>query len=130
MNEQNDKYLCEKYPKIFSGRNGDPKETLMCFGFCHDDGWLNIIDNLCKEIQDYCDLKNKQEYVEFQVIAIQVKQKWGGLRFYVSSGDDYIYKLITKAEQDSYKICEICGNPGELKETGCWITLCESCVLK
>jgi hypothetical protein len=59
--------------------------------------------------------------------AAQVKEKFGGLRFYMTSGSDEIYDLINKAEVLSRKTCEECGQPGE-EGAGSWIrTLCESC---
>ena len=48
MNEELDKQLCEKYPKIFKMRNASMQETCMCWGFEHGDGWFDIIDAACK----------------------------------------------------------------------------------
>ena len=59
--------------------------------------------------------------------AAQVKEKFGGLRFYMTHGDDEIYKLVNEAEALSYKICEGCGKPAE-KRDGHWIyTSCDDC---
>ena len=59
------------------------------------------------------------------VIAIQVKEKFGGLRFYYSGGDDYIRGIVSMAECMSYRTCEVCGSPGTSNNEG-WIrTLCE-----
>lgn len=56
----------------------------------------------------------------------QVKEKFGGLRFYINSGTDEIYERISKAENDSYEICERTGNPGKLRQDiGWWTTLCD-----
>lgn len=55
----------------------------------------------------------------------QVKEKFGGLRFYIGAGNDQIWRLIGQAESVSYTICEQCGEPGELHETGWWRTLCK-----
>ena len=57
--------------------------------------------------------------------VLQVKEKFGGLRFYIAAGNKEIWKRITKAENESYEICEQCGEPGELHQTGWWRTLCE-----
>lgn len=60
-----------------------------------------------------------------QVVAIQVKEKFGGLRFYYSGGDEYIRGLEKMAEAMSYRTCEKCGAPGKPTEGG-WIrTLCD-----
>jgi hypothetical protein len=102
----------------------------MCYGFCHGDGWYNIIDNLCEGIQTYCDEKKATDDPEFQVVAVQVKEKFGGLRFYVNGGDEHIYKLIHASEEESYKTCEDCGSPGKLDRSGWWSTTCEPCLQK
>ena len=63
----------------------------------------------------------------YQVVAQQVKSKFGGLRFYYSGGDDYIRGLVDLAESLSYHICEECGKMDEtVGHTQGWIiTLCK-----
>ena len=127
MSPELDERLCQKYPLIFQGRtDGDPRRTLMCYGFCHGDGWFNIIENLSAKIQTYCDEK-KSQGEDFQVVAVQVKEKFGGLRFYVDGGDEYTNGLIRAAEDASYETCEDCGVPGTLRKGGWWATLCDKC---
>jgi hypothetical protein len=56
----------------------------------------------------------------------QVKEKFGGLRFYINSGSDEVHKRISKAENDSYEICEVTGKPGKLRnDIGWYTTLCD-----
>jgi len=137
MKKDLDNLLCERYPKIFKMRNASMQETCMCWGFEHGDGWFDIINSACKNIQHHTDLKRKQEpYAsmsdeEFeeshQPIAAQVKEKFGGLRFYVDNADDYTSGVIAMAESISYRTCETCGAPGKQTGRG-WIrTLCENC---
>jgi len=135
MTEERDKALCAKYPKIFRNRRGDPRQTLMCFGFEHDDGWYDIIDTLCNTIQHHLDWKRgsdrfkgmpDEEWDEgHQTVAVQVKEKWGGLRFYVNSSDDYIDGAIALAESLSLRTCEQCGAPGKPRGGGWVRTLCD-----
>ena len=54
MNDELDKKLCEKYPKIFAERNLSETETCMCWGF-PGDGWYHLIDELCFCIQYHID---------------------------------------------------------------------------
>ena len=54
-------------------------------------------------------------------VAIQVKEKFGGLRFYIAGGNDEHYALINFAESLSYNTCEVCGKPGKANRDG-WIT--------
>lgn len=59
--------------------------------------------------------------------ALQVKTKYGGLRFYMTHGTDEIFELIDEAEDKSYEICELCGEKGKPRDIG-WIwTLCDKC---
>jgi len=84
--------------------------------FSVDQGWYPLIKDL---IDDLIKLGwNKQ--------VCQVKEKFGGLRFYINEGSEEIYKRITKAENDSYTICEVTGKPGELRNDMSWYTtLCD-----
>jgi hypothetical protein len=57
--------------------------------------------------------------------VLQVKEKFGGLRFYPGSVSDECHDRIMEAESESYKICEECGAPGVMRGGG-WIkTLCD-----
>ena len=125
MNLELDKQLCEKYPKIFADRNKPMTETCMCWGFDCGDGWFGIIDLLCGEIQNHIDWKNRDKEVVHQVVAEQVKEKFGTLRFYTRGGDDYIDGMITMAEAMSGITCETCGKPGQRYGDGWVRTLCE-----
>lgn len=58
----------------------------------------------------------------------QIKEKFGGLRFYFSGGDDYIYGMVSFAESLSYQICETCGTTIGVGQTKGWIhTICYHC---
>jgi hypothetical protein len=61
----------------------------------------------------------------------QVKEKFGGLRFYINEGSNEIYDRINIAEKESYTICEKTGKPGELRtDIGWWSTLSDEEYLK
>jgi len=117
--------LVEKYPKIFCNYGGDKKETCMHWGFEHGDGWYNLLDVLCGNIQSHIDFMG----VLPQVVTTQVKEKFGGLRFYINGGDDYISGMISMTESMSYYICEKCGSTDDVAQTRGWInTLCKKCM--
>lgn len=60
--------------------------------------------------------------------VIQVKEKFGTLRFYVELSPPWYDELIEKMEWASAYICEQCGKPGKLREDRSWIlTLCDEC---
>ena len=154
MRKELDEKLCENYPLIFRDRNGDMSKTCMVWGFECRDGWFNILDAMCLNIQNHIENVEDQikwahkwndrvndpnhEWTAFverkerpipepveQVVATQVKEKFGGLRFYYNGGDDHILGIVNMAESMSYRTCEECGAPAKSNNEG-WIrTLCE-----
>jgi hypothetical protein len=61
-----------------------------------------------------------------QVVAVQVKEKFGELRFYYDGGDSTIDGMVQMAEAMSYVTCEECGSPGKSSRDG-WIrVLCDT----
>jgi len=148
MNEENDNYLCVTYPKMFVNRNSPMTETCMCWGFECGNGWFNIINQLCQNIQHHIDwsIQNNEQDLKYneenpdklktvrpicnQVTVDQVKEKFGTLRFYYTGGDDYIRGLASMAESMSGVTCEECGNLASTNypEPGGWIsTICDPC---
>lgn len=143
MKKELDEALCSKYPKIFKDRHGDMKETLMCWGFECGDGWYKILDSLCGQIQHHIDWSHKNKEFDLkwnrehpdeprevrepvtQVVAVQIKEKFGGLRFYYDGGDDQIFGMVRMAESWAANTCEECGESGTMRSGG-WIrTLCD-----
>jgi hypothetical protein len=94
-------------------------------------GWWHIIESLCRQIQHHMDWKNEQ-HARYgrgeacpQVTVAQIKEKFGGLRFYYDGGDDTIDGMVRMAESWAGQTCEECGVPGE-RRSGGWIkTLCD-----
>ena len=166
MNQELDKKLCTKYPLIFANRHGSVMETLMCWGFDCGDGWYDLLEILSEAltytyttsievdeedgkiigIKPY-EWNNEKPRYFYQVepptvIATQVKEKFGSLRFYYQLEfsetnkalsekyaelkevnkryADYIDGTIHFAETASYFTCEKTGKKGELMVRGGW----------
>ena len=132
MKPELDELLCQRYPKIFANRHGDPKQTLMCWGFECGDGWYNIINQLCANIQHHVDWaqEQKEKYGRgegcTQVVAVQIKEKFGTLRFYTNGGNEQIYGMIRMAESMSAVTCEECGAPGTRRGRAWIYTACDA----
>ncbi len=124
MKQELDEALCAKYPEIFANRHGDMQTTAMCWGFDCGDGWYDLIDHLCGEIQHH--LKKNAKPNTPQFVASQVKEKFGTLRFYGSGGDDKIDAFVWFAESFSGRICETCGAPGKSRGSGWLYTACDA----
>jgi hypothetical protein len=58
-------------------------------------------------------------------VAVQVKEKFGGLRFYVQAATKEHYNYISFAESMSYRTCESCGADGKTYTDGWHRTLCD-----
>ena len=125
--------LRAKYPSLFANR-------------CEisvDEGWFSILDALCSGIVHH--LQHNKNVIDFakrkhateptitssipdlipDVQIVQIKEKFGTLRFYFHDGDDYIRGAAAFAEDMSALTCEVCGHPGKARGGG-WIkTLCE-----
>ena len=161
MKDGLDSALVAKYPLIFRDRNGNMKDTAMCWGLECGDGWYNIIDVLCGLLtSDYSQAQSRYDFIKDRVgekmygitngygdaitqgeidlrkqimeeeaskvpVAVQVKEKFGGLRFYVQAATDKHYQYISFAESMSYRTCEECGAPGKTYTDGWHRTLCD-----
>ena len=210
MNKENTMKLVRRFPVLYQDFYSDMRETCMCWGFSHGDGWFDIIWQLSLAIEEelgyswlqerwflfakkysrkWNDLIYKLSPVrerkfhfegsrdetgdpihrvedsidpppwdekiaqflfgktakigkcEVDRIAlkklrwdpqtgfavVQVKEKFGGLRYYINAGNDRIYNLITLAERLANVTCENCGRLGKERPGG-WIqTLCDAC---
>jgi len=93
-------------------------------------GWRPIIEAMCKDIAAI----DKDSRVR----VLQVKEKFGGLRFYFTIDgvktvtDDPMWKslneIVAAGEDLASKTCEYCGKPGSPSSVGGWAkTLCETC---
>lgn len=86
------------------------------------DGWNDIIYHLCEKIEA---IAIREEPSEFQ--ASQIKEKYGSLRFYMSSETNAMSALIDDAQRLSRETCEVCGKAGStiIDAVGWLTTACE-----
>lgn len=112
--------LREKYPAIFS------KKCEISVG----EGWIPTLDRMCNLIQRHKDMNDHMGYT--QVVAVQVKQKYGGLRFYYNSEPQvhlndntrwsdwrsWVDGVISMTEAMCRITCENCGAPGKGRVSG------------
>jgi hypothetical protein len=118
--------LQKDFPQIFQDLYGDMRVTCMAWGVATGDGWYELIYKLCDDIMKI------GPGPDFK--AAQIKEKFGGLRFYTEGHPQdeekskAIHKLIGQAENDSYTVCENCGSNEDITVEGAWIqTLCKYC---
>lgn len=114
--EQFAKSMEEKFPKMFVNKYG---------GFAVGKGWYPILEKLCANIQQHIDWRNRETEVVPQVVVEQIKEKFGGLRFYYQGGDDEISGMVRMAEAWADVACEDCGGIGKRRNGGWVRTLCD-----
>ena len=106
--------------------NNELKEPFELFGIECGRGWYDIINPLFDYIAEY-NKKNPDNKIK----VLQVKEKFGELRFYISHGDKTLYDMIDKAEKESWETCESCGSRDNVIHTEGWIwTVCKDCLQK
>jgi len=114
-NETLKEKITKDFPEIYSD----------CFdyNFSIGEGWYKIVYDLTEAINN----------INKNVKVLQVKEKFGELRFYISIPNEEavneIYVLIRKAMGESSKTCEFCGTKKNITTEGkFWIkTLCNKC---
>ena len=81
-------------------------------------GWRNAFGiQMCKEIK----VALKKNHYLYKYRIMQIKEKFGSLRWYDAGAPSEVYDIIDKYEDISYKTCIVCGKPAELISSG-WIS--------
>ncbi len=95
----------------WTGKPANKEAVVSCVG----PGWKSLVETLIDDLFK----------VGWNGNIIQVKEKFGTLRFYIGEGSDEMFDLIYKAEDTSKTICEVCGVPGKLRTDGWMKVLCD-----
>lgn len=118
MRKELDDLLCALAPKLYAQRNMPASQTCMCWGF-PGDGWFGLLLEASVAL----------EALNLRIQAVQVKEKFGTLRFYIGGpdfNDERVQAIVRRAEERSCVECETCGAAGKRRGGG-WIqTLCDA----
>ena len=85
------KYLTEKYPLVYS-------KGIRCGAYFPEE-WLQIIEELSQKISQELMINPSEDFS-----VDQIKEKFGGLRYYVSGGSDLIEGFISEAENKVFEL--------------------------
>ena len=96
------------------------------FGVECGEGWKCLYEPIIEWIKNYNINKDKEQQIEIH----QIKEKFGGLRFYCNFYTDELKEMIREAEQESFRTCEFCGTKENVGHTvsGWYTTCCENCI--
>lgn len=84
-------HLTEKYPNVYS-------KGIRCGAYFPDE-WLPIIEKLSEKISNELIGSGIEEFS-----VDQIKEKFGGLRYYVSGSNETIDQFIVEAENKVYEL--------------------------
>ena len=114
--------LPNRYRRLFSSGP-------LPFGFEIGDGWSELIVALCAHIDAVL-----KDHPDARFDVVQVKEKFGALRFYYRLEDveDSVAQAVREAVdlacEASACICERCGRPGRINPDDGWFAArCEDC---
>lgn len=83
------------------------------------DGWHPLLEELIEKLNILCENMNVQ--------VTQIKEKFGGLRFYADGLTEEGWKLVEEYERKAYHVCEKCGEDGKYRDALSWKqTLCDT----
>lgn len=104
-------YLKKKFPELY------PSD----FSFECNDGWFRILLWLSRYLEMYVTQQNDMAKVNPQyyqpvkpIVARQIKQKFGTLRFYCEGGNEHTKTIINYTEFISGYVCEETGNTDDI----------------
>ena len=118
-------FICLKYP--FLKIESDVYPWVISYGTIWLDdlpiGWQKaFVWDLCKEIKEY----NKKHNIKDYHIS-QVKEKYGGLRWYDNGDSKFYNTVLEKYEELSYRTCCQCGKEATNYSTGWILPYCNDC---
>lgn len=108
----------KEHPERFT-----PQWSYELFGVECGEGWKGLY----QPIIDYISKYNEEHDDKFEIH--QIKEKFGGLCFYVNKYNEELRQMIRDAEEKSYHTCEVCGKyiDKPINENYWIYTECEDC---
>jgi len=95
------------------------------YGMAIGVGWYALLEQLLTDIE-------RLNPTGFEVL--QIKEKFGGLRFYFRVDEEFqepLNKLVAEAERVADCTCEVCGEVGKIRTDRSWLkTLCDTHAVK
>jgi len=97
----------------------EPKNTDVAFEMTCDDGWANIVRTTARLLHEH-NIQKRNDLAYTPARVEQLKEKFGGLRMYISGGDNWTNGVVDMAEELSHLVCEVSGASGSLHRRGNW----------
>ncbi|WP_018000170.1 hypothetical protein [Paracoccus sp. N5] len=116
--------IMQNWPQVYGSIYSHGTTSFLSEGFQCGPGWYPLIERLSAAIAAILD---EMPLEAFRVL--QVKQKFGGLRFRVTGSNERILNRIAKAQVEAAHTCEGCGGPARIRSVDMWLTTsCDPCI--
>jgi hypothetical protein len=130
MRQELQAQLFTAFPHLFT-LNQPPTSTIPSEGITCGSGWYKTIHTLCTSITSIID-DPTTPYTRKDIQVTQVKQKEGELRFYLHYAKERersgaITDEYERAQEESLRTCEECGEDGEIRWEAWLKVLCDGC---
>lgn len=124
LKEELKELLHSRYPLLYSRSAGQLRD----FGIQCEDGWYDIVDRLSAKLEHELVSLAKSGVAESALPRpVLVKEKYGTLRFHLDQPTPSMRDAIEAAQQESATTCEMCGEPGMMRQ-GTWLRVrCDEC---
>lgn len=129
--------LCIRFPflyiKEWSYRSEKPEFGWKIWKYIPEFTWLddmpegwrkNFGIQMCRDIRKEL-IKN---HYLFKYTVVQVKEKFGGLRWYDDGAPGRVHDIVEDYASKSYYICINCGKPATKYTTGWICPYCDDCI--
>ena len=153
LTKEQNKALCDKYPfliprNVWSGMRiteaqnggfwpGDP-EAVPDPPYDYEytalddmpDGWrIAFGEQMCEEIKQELLRAGGEKFLN-EYYPTQIKEKYGGLRWYDNGFTEEGFDIISKYEKLSERTCIVCGKPAKWITCGWIMPFCDDCIDK
>ena len=124
------KRLCDKFPFLIPSNWSGNSDEMPKWNYEYTEldemppGWRKAFgEQMCEEIMEELKASNMID----TYMVLQIKEKFGMLRWYDNGFTKKGFDIISKYEDMSKRICIACGKPATLISTG-WISpWCDEC---
>lgn len=106
-----------EYGKFFPVKeDGTVQISISCW-----DGWFPLLEEFFQKLAA----------LNQPVQILQIKEKFGGLRIYLSNSNEEISDLVEATIAKANNTCEMCGEKGEVMSSHGWLRcICPACAVK
>ena len=119
MNANLTRLLVQRHPALLAMPN---RSVIAQRGVECGDGWHDIIDEMLTAIENHCSAAGAAPPA-----VLQIKEKFGLLRVYLTPSNDAIRAIVDAAEQKSATWCGRCGRAGKFVTTPFPQIRCKAC---